>query len=181
MPDIPFERQIFPEDPVEQLNHQLAQGKVASGAELLFAIECSVDHRLGDRLRQLISRFSVPAVRRRGRPCSSIGAEDFALEDVDDAYPSLLREHEEKARQRRTLAAAEGTVLPSAERTPSELAYTEILSLPGMKQVFPNIGWMALRNKHSAWKAGRFHSAENQIDSVDFDAEIERLFPASPD
>ena len=94
-------------------------------------------------------------------------------------YPALLQKYEGEAQQRRLLAAAEGTVLASAERTPSELAYTEILQ--EMKADFPNIGWEALRNKHTAWKNGHFHSAENHIDSDDFDAEIERLFPAPPE
>ena len=78
----------------------------------------------------------------------------------------------------RLLAAAEGTVLASAGQTPSELAYTEILQ--EMKADFPNIGWEALRNKHTSWKNGHFHSVENDIDSDDFEAEIERLFPRPP-
>jgi REP element-mobilizing transposase RayT len=53
--------------------------------------------------------------------------------------------------------------------------------LEDMKEIFPNIGWEALRNKHSAWNRGHFHSVSNQINSVDFDAEIERLFPAPPE
>ena len=93
--------------------------------------------------------------------------------------PRSSKNTRKKPEQRRLLAAAEGTVLPSAERTPSELAYTEILQ--EMKADFPNIGWTALRNKHSAWNNGRFHSAENHIHSDDFDAEIERLFPAPPE
>jgi hypothetical protein len=34
---------------------------------------------------------------------------------------------------------------------------------------------------HSAWRNGHFHSAENHVDSEDYDAEIERLFPAVPE
>ena len=45
---------------------------------------------------------------------------------------------------------------------------------------FRNVDWLALRNKHSNWNNGHFHSAENHMDSEDFDAEIERLFPAAP-
>ena len=71
------------------------------------------------------------------------------------AYPAKLQKYAEAARQRRFSAAAEGTVLASAERTSSELAYTEILQ--EMKADFPNIGWEALRNKHTAWKNGHFH------------------------
>jgi hypothetical protein len=148
---------------------------------LLGALEQSAGHQLDDRLRAVIRKFSVSAVKRRGRPSNPKAAEDFALADINDLYPALLRKYEEEARQRRLLAAAEGTVLPSAEQTPSELAYTEILGKKGIKAVFPNIGWTALRNMHSKWNNGRFHSAENHIRSDDFDAEIERLFPAPPE
>jgi len=95
---------------------------------------------------------------------------------VDARYPAILQRYEGEALQRRRSAAAEGSVLAGAEPTPSELAYREILQ--DMKAVFPNIDWLALRNKRSAWKNGHFHSADNDVDSEDFDAEIERHFPA---
>jgi hypothetical protein len=47
-----------------------------------------------------------------------------------------------------------------------------------MKSEFGPMTREALSNMHSAWRNGHFHSAENHIDSEDFDAEIERLFPA---
>jgi hypothetical protein len=47
-----------------------------------------------------------------------------------------------------------------------------------MNADFPNIDWLALRNKHSQWKNGRFHPLDNHVDSEDFDAEIDRQFPA---
>jgi REP element-mobilizing transposase RayT len=56
------------------------------------------------------------------------------------------------------------------------LAYGEILR--EMKADFPNMDWRGLRNKHSQWKNGHFHSADNHVVSEDFDAEIERQFPA---
>jgi hypothetical protein len=170
--------QVFPIT-VEQIDHQIALGKAVSGDELLHAIEWSVGQPLDDRLRKVVSAFSVVAVKRRGRPGNFKGREDFALRKVDERYPALLEKHEREARQRRLSAAEEGTVLPSAERSPSELAYTEILK--DMTEDFPNIGWTALRNKHSAWNSGRFHSAENHIESDDYDAEIARLFPAPPE
>jgi REP element-mobilizing transposase RayT len=103
------------------------------------------------------------------------------LKEVDDRYPALLRKHEEEARQKRLLAAAAGDTLASAEPTPSELAYTEILNLSRMKHVFPNLDWETLRNKRSEWKNGHFHPVVNDTDSEDFDAEIERQFPAPPE
>src|SRR5258707_6991974 len=115
----------------------------------------SQGHHLEERLRDVIRRFSVSAVNRRGRPSKSKGREDFALEEVDARYPALLRKHEEEAQERKRLAAAEGTILPRAEPTPSELAYTEILKR--MQADFPKLDWQTLRNKHSEWNHGHFH------------------------
>jgi hypothetical protein len=179
MPSIPFEKQRLPVNPVEQIEHKIAKGEAVSGDELLHAIEWSQGHSLADRLRDVIRRFSVSAVRRRGRPSNYRGREDFALKEVDALYPPLLRKHEEEAEQKRLLAAAAGDILASAERTPSELAYTEILNLKRMKRLFPNLDWQTLRNKHSAWNNGHFHPVENDTDSEDYDAEIERLVPAA--
>jgi hypothetical protein len=136
MSKIPFEKQLLPVNPLDQIEHKIAQGEAVSGDELRDAIEQSQRHQLDDRLRDVISRFSVSARKRRGRPSKSKGREDFALEEVDARYPALFRKHEEGARERKRLAAAEGTILPSAEPTPSELAYTEILE--GMQADFPN-------------------------------------------
>jgi hypothetical protein len=179
MTNIPFENQRLPVNLVEQIEHDIAQGNAVAGDVLLGALEQSAGLQLDDRLRDVIRKFSVSAVKRRGRPSNCEAREDFALKEVDDRYPALLHKFEEEARQRRLAAAAERTVLASAERTPSELAYTEILQ--DMKADFPNIGWTALRNKHSAWNNGHFHSAENHTDSEDFDAEIDRLFPGPPE
>ena len=106
-----------------------------SGDELRDAIEWSVGHQLDDRLREVISKFSVSEVKRRGRPPNNRAREDFALKEVDEKYPARLQKFEEDDEKRRLSAAAEGTVLPSAERTPRELAYTEIQQ--EMKRGFP--------------------------------------------
>ncbi len=178
MAKIPFEKQRLPVNPVEQIVHKITQGEAVSGDELLDAIEQSQGHHLEDRLRDVIRRFSVSAVKRRGRPSKSKGREDFALEEVDARYRALRRKHEEEAQERKRLAAAEGTILPRAEPTPSELAYTEILE--GMQADFPKLDWQTLRNTRSEWNHGHFHPTENDIDSEDFEAEIERRFPAKP-
>jgi hypothetical protein len=179
MSNIPIEEQRLPVNPVEQIAHKITQGETVSGDELLHAIEWSGGH-MDDRLRDVVRKFSASAVKRRGRPINSKGGEDFALEEVNAWYPALLRKHEEEAEQKRLLAAAAGDILASAERTPSELAYTDILNLRRMKHVFPNLDWQTLRNKHSAWKNGHFHPVENDTDSEDFYAEIERRFPKPP-
>jgi hypothetical protein len=149
-----------------------------SGETLLAAIEQSAGLKLAAPLAEIVIKASISAVKRLGRPPNSTGREDFALLEVDARYPALLRKYAEEARQRRSLAAANGDDLARAEATPSELAYQEILQ--DMNADFPNVDWEALRNKHSAWKNGRFHPADNQVDSEDFDAEIERQFPAPP-
>jgi hypothetical protein len=180
MTAIPFEQQRLASDPVEEIEHKLAQGNGASGDELLRAIEGSEGHQLDDRIRDLIRKFSVSAVKRRGRPSNSRGQEDFALREVDACYPAFLRKYEEEAKGRRLVAAAAGDILPIAEQTPSELAYTEILEHEPMKRLFPNLDWQTLRNKHSAWNNGHFHPVENDTDSEDYEDEIERLFPSDP-
>ena len=125
MSNIPYEAQQRLPITVEQIKLQIAKGMAVSGDELRRAIEWSVGHPLDHRLREVISMFSVAAVKRRGRPSSSKARDDFALKEVDERYPELLQEYEEDARQRRLSAAADGTALPSAQRTPSELAYTD--------------------------------------------------------
>jgi hypothetical protein len=176
MSNIPIEKQLLSVDPVQQIECKITQGNAVVGDELLNVIERSQGRPLDHRLRDVVRKLSIPAVKRRGRPSNCKGREDFALAELDTRYPALLRKHEEDAQQRRHLAAARGDVLARAAQTPSELAYTEILQ--DMKADFPNIDLGALCNKHSAWSNGRFHSAENHIDSEDYDAEIERQFPA---
>jgi hypothetical protein len=178
MSKIPFEKQVFPVDPIGQIEHKIAQGEAVSGDELLHAIEWSDGH-VDDRLRDVVRPFSVTAVKRRGRPNNCKGPEDFALEEVDARYRPLLRKHEGEARQRRLVAAAKGDILPASEPSPSELAYTEILR--NMPADFPSIDWGALRNKHSAWKNGHFHPVEEDLTGPeDIEAEIKRQFPTPP-
>jgi hypothetical protein len=175
MTNIPFEKQRLPHTALEQIEHKIALGSVIPGDELLFAIEQSEGHQLDDRLRDIIHKVSVPVAGRRGRPSNCRGQEDFAMAELDERYPTLLRKHREEAQLRRRSAAAEGTVLPKTEPTPSELAYREILQ--HTQQDFPNMDWRALQNRHSRWKNGHFHSTE-PVGSEDFDAEIVRQFPA---
>jgi hypothetical protein len=179
MPKIPIQQQRLTVDPIEQIERAIAQGKAVGGEELLRAIERCETHQLDTRLRNVICKFSVSAVKLRGRPSNSKGREDFALRELEARYPVLLRKYEKKAQQSRHLAAAQGDVLANAGPTPSELAYREIQQV--MKAEFPNIDWRALRNKHSAWKNGHFHPSENCVGSEDFDAEIDRQFPVSQD
>jgi hypothetical protein len=174
--NLPFKKQLLPANPVEQIEHKLAQGEVVSGSELLAVIEQAQGRPLDDRLRDVVRRFSFSAAKRRGRPNDCKGKRDFALEEVDERYPAVLEKYQEQALRKRRLAEAGGDVLASAEPTPSERAYTEILQ--GMQAHFPNTSWRALCNMHTKWKNGRFHPDVNHVDSEDFEAEIERQFPA---
>ena len=78
----------------------------------------------------------------------------------------LLRQFQSEERSRTT----------REKTTPSERAYRVLAT--EFKDVFGNIDWLSLRNKHSSWKTGRFYPADSVVDSEDFDAEIERQFPA---
>jgi hypothetical protein len=78
---------FFPVEPVGRIEHKIAQGEPVSGGELLDAIEQSQGHSLPDGLRNVILKFSVSAVKRRGRPSISQGQEDFALREVDAVTP----------------------------------------------------------------------------------------------
>ncbi len=75
MSNIPFENQRLPVNLVEQIAYDIAQGKGASGDVLLGALEQSGGHQLDDRLRDIIRRFSVAAVKRPGRPTICKGRE----------------------------------------------------------------------------------------------------------
>jgi hypothetical protein len=179
MSNTPFEQQRLTVDRVEQIDREIAQGNAVSGSELLRAIERFENCQLADRLRDVVRKFSVPAVRRRGRPSHCKGRQDFAMAELDARYSARLQKYTEEAQRGRQLAAAEGVALPRAEKSPSELAYTNLQE--DMQADFPNIDWLALRNKHSEWKNGHFHPSDNHVDSEDFDAEIERQFPRPQD
>jgi hypothetical protein len=62
---------------------------------------------------------------------------------------------------------------PSQARAAVELSVRFVRCAPPT----PCSDWLALRNKHSAWKNGHFHPSENHVDWEDYDDEIERQFP----
>ncbi len=166
----PIEKQLLARDRIEDVKTNVRR-QALSGHDLLLAIEQSQGRQLPEELRDRIREFSAPAVKRRGRPPKCKGRLDFALEKLDRRYPALLRYEERKWKR---LLQGRGARLRG--ETPSELAYTRLLH--HMKDDFGNIDWLALRNLHSKWKHGHFHSAENHVDSEDFDTEIERQFPS---
>jgi hypothetical protein len=163
---IPFEMQLLPVNPVDQIEYKIAHGEAVSGEELLDAIEQLQGHRLDDRLRDVVRKFSVSAVKRRGRPRSNRGLQDFGMEKLDKRYPALLQ----KFRREDPRGSK------ADHRSPSERAYRHLAA--EMHEDFGGIDWRALSNLHSKWKHGHFHSEEGHVDSEDFEAEIERQFPA---
>jgi hypothetical protein len=86
MSNIPFENQRLPVNLVEQIEHDIAQGKGVGGDTLLGAIEQSAGHQLDARAREILLKFSIPAVKRPGRPSNCKGREDFAMEELDARY-----------------------------------------------------------------------------------------------
>jgi hypothetical protein len=65
MSTIPIEKQFLAVIPIDQIEYKLAQREAVSGDELLDAIEQSEGHSLAHRLRDVVRKFSVSAVKRR--------------------------------------------------------------------------------------------------------------------
>jgi hypothetical protein len=174
MSNTPIEKQRLPVDLVEQIEREIALGNGVSGDILLAAIEQSVGFQLAARLRDVLSKFSVSPVKRRGRPSNCKGREDLAMEKLDARYRKLLFEYKDEAA--RPDPTHEKRSVSRRTAPPSERAYQKLAQ--EMAKDFGNIDWLALRNKHSKWNTGHYHSAINHVDSEDYDAEIDRLFPA---
>ena len=148
---IPIHQQRLARDFVEVIKFYQAHGEAVSGKDLLRATEQRMGPLPPD-LREVFLASSIPAVPRKGRPPKNRGVEDFGMLELDRRYDVLLR----------TLQS-ESEVIPGADhRPPSERAYRQLLEK--MSDTFPNIDWLALRNKHSAWKTGRFYAFEEVVD-----------------
>jgi hypothetical protein len=163
---IAFEQQRLPPNLIAEAiaKHQL--GQQVSGPELLAAVESS-GGSLPEELRGLLASASIPAAKHRGRPPKNpiqSAIEDFAFEELEAILCSLVQKYAEKNSSSKM------------DGSPTERAYRELAHR--MNGDFGNIDGRALANKHSAWRNGRYHSREALIDSDDFDAEIDRLFPA---
>lgn len=174
MRKIAFSDQILPVDYLLSVRTSIQAGKLVSGGELLRMIEQCTGRLLPENVRSIVRRALIPPVKTLGRPSGFSAAADLALERVDQRYPALLR-YEQRKKDR--LLKCGKAVLKG--ESPSLLAYERLLR--HMKDEFGPITREALRNKHSQWRKGHFHSADNHIDSEDYDAEIERLFPAVPE
>jgi hypothetical protein len=174
MSNIPIPNQKLPADHLLFVQMNIAAGKPVAGDDLLLAIEQSIQEPLAEAVRIVIRQAIIPAVKTRGRPPKFDAPLDLALDKVDRRYPALLR-HEKRKEQRRLKsgkAAQKGV-------SPSMLAYERLLR--HMKDEFGPMTWEGLRNMLSSYRKGHFHSSENHIGSEDFEAEIERRFPAAPE
>jgi hypothetical protein len=171
MRKIPFSEQIQPVDYLLSVRADIQAGKPVSGGDLLRMIEQCMRQPLPESARSVVRLALIPTVKTRGRPSKFGALLDLALEKVDQRYPALLRYEQRK--KDRLLKGGKAT---SKGDSPSLLAYQRLLR--HMKHEFGPMTWEALKNMHSEWRNGHFHSAESQIDSEDFDAEIERQFPA---
>jgi hypothetical protein len=170
MSKIPFADQILPTDYLLSAQTNIEAGKPVSGEDLLLAIEQSIQQQLPETVRNIIRRAIIPTVKTRGRPSKFGASLDLALEKVDQRYPALLRY--EKRKKHDLLQSGKAV---SKGDSPSMFAYGRLLQ--HMKDDFGPMTWEALRNMHSQWRNGHFHPTENDVDSEDFDAEIERQFP----
>ena len=174
MSKIGSEYQILPPDHLAFARAAVEAGRLVTGNDLLLAIEQSMHQSLTEDARDLVRRALIPAVKARGRPPKFGALLDFALDKLDRRYPALLRYEERK--KDRLLKSGKAAL---KGESPSMLAYERLLR--HMKDQFGPITWEALKNMHSKYRNGHFHSAENHADSEDHDAEIDRLFPATPE
>jgi len=171
MSKVPFAGQILPTNYLLSVQTNIEAGKPVSGDDLLRMIEQCMGQSLPEEARGIIRLALIPAVKTRGRPTKFGAPLDLALEKVDRRYPALLRYEERK----------KGRLLKSGKaalkgESPSLLAYARLLRQ--MKNEFGPMSREGLKNMHSSWRNGHLHSSENDIDSENFDAEIDRLFPA---
>jgi hypothetical protein len=171
MTNIPIIAQILRNNSLAFVQACIRDGKHVAGEDILLTIEQSIERQLPKALQNIVRRAIIPAVKTRGRPSKFVASLDLALEKVDQRYPALLRYEQRK--KGRLLNSGKA---PEKGESPSMLAYSRLLK--PISREFGAITWEALRNMHSAWRNGHFHSAENHVDSEDYDAEIERLFPA---
>jgi hypothetical protein len=174
MSKVPFRDQILPTDYLLSAQTNIEAGKSVSGDDLLRMIDQCSCQPLQEAAREVVRWASVPAVKVRGRPSKFGALLDVALEKVDQRYTALRRyEERKKDRLRKSGKAA------TKGDSPSLLAYQRLLR--HMKHEFGPMTPEAFRNMHSQYRKGHFRSTENHIDAEDYDAEIDRLFPAAPE
>ncbi|SRR6266404_799162 len=173
MSNTDIEYQRLPPDHLAFVQMRIAAGDAVTGDDLLLAIEQSIQQPLAEAVRIVVRRAIIPAVKTRGRPPKFGVLLDLALDKVDRRYPALLRY--EKRKKKRLLRSGK---VPQKGDSPSLLAYGRLLR--HMKADFGPMTWEGLRNMLSSYRKGHFHSSGNHIGSEDFEAEIERRFPAKP-
>ncbi len=174
MSKIDIRDQVLPPDHLAFVQMSIAAGNPVAGDDLLLAIEQSIQQQLPETVRNIVRRAIIPAMKTRGRPTKFGVLHDLAVDKDDQRYAALLR-YEKRKKERRLKS---GKAAQKGD-SPSILAYERLLR--HMKDEFGPMSREALKNMHSAYRNGHFHSAENHVDSEDHDAEIDRLFPSVPE
>lgn len=162
---IPVRQHRLQRDPTEILSSILRLNGSLCGDNVLYALEHAVGHPLPADLRTRVSALADPTSNKRGRPAlqpHQRAVQEFAMEELDEKYRLLL------ANFANDKTNADGQ--PSSERAYRKLA-------DDMRQYFGPMDWRSLQNKHSAWRNGGLHTSAKEVDSADFDAEIDRQFP----
>jgi len=163
--------QILPPDHLTFVQTSVRLGRSVAGEDLPLAIEQSIQQPLPEDLRNIVRQALIPTVKSRGRPAKFGAALDLALEKVDQRYPALLRYEQRK--KDRLLKSGKAAL---KGESPSLLAYARLLQ--HMKDEFGPMTREGLKNMHWKYRNAHFHSEDNHADSEDYDAEIDRLFPA---
>lgn len=164
----PIEHQSLQRDPIEILSSILHLRGSLSGNDVLDALERTTNHPLPEPLRERIAALTDPTINKRGRPAPTPherAVHDFTMRQLDRNYRRLLVDFKnEKA---------------GADRqSPSERAYRKLAD--DMKQELGLLlDWHSVQNTHSAWRSGAVYNADENVDSNDFDLEIELQFPRS--
>jgi hypothetical protein len=140
---IPFNQQRLWRDFISTIRIEKCRGQAVPGDDLLRAVEQEIGPLPAD-LRELFSAFSIPAVKRRGRPANHPAREEFGMKELDQRYSELLRRFQSEA----------GGSQPRGKASPSERAYQHLATT--MSTSFGNIDWRALRNKHPAGRVDAF-------------------------
>lgn len=164
---IPIDHQRLQRDPIEILSSILHLRGSLSGNDVLNALEHTTNRPLPEHLRKHIAALTDPTISKRGRPAPTPherAVHDFTMRQLDRNYRRLLVDFKSDK------AGANG-------QSPSERAYRK-LAYDMKQELGLLLDWRSLQNIHSAWRSGALYDADENVDSNDFDVQIDRQFPA---
>ncbi|MBK3664775.1 hypothetical protein JJE66_26555 [Bradyrhizobium diazoefficiens] len=166
----PIDHQRLQRDPIEILSSTLQLRGTLSGNDVLDALERTTSRSLPERLRERIAALTDPTAKKRGRPAPTPherAVHDFTMRQLDRKYRRLLGDF--KAEK----AGADG-------QSPSERAY-QTLAYDMKQELGVLLDWRSLQNIHSAWRSGALYDGGKNVESDDFDVEIDLQFPSTLD